>query len=403
MKNNQSTQPFVAVVGTPDRASFADTMLKDITEGLCANGLRARQFTLTAVADLPLLQKKISVIAENEPHRFLVDLNGNFNAKLTSDHYASLRFSYLLDHPFRHAHKFEDYGGTMIAGIVDATHKNAFTDLGKKTQAIFLPHAGPPPQANPLPISARTIDVLFVGNISPLLYQSHFEERICGLPDYCVRIIDRAVSLTLEERLYPYDAFRAAILQEFPEGLRNVPLVELREMFIVVETLLASRQRFEALKILARMNGVNIHLVGNIAEILERDARWVKGDRVTIHGHIPFDRVLTMIAQAKIVINANFTIVGGSHERIWQAMANGSVILTNDSLYMRSCFEDGTNMLLFPEQLTDLPTLLHAHLDNPAKLQAMADNAVAIYERYHTWKARLAPLADLFRSAAQDN
>ena len=399
MTSDRATQPFIAIIGTPDRATFANTLLHDITEGFRANNLRARKFLLKSDAQLPALQKQFEILTRDEEQLFLVDLNGNYNTCLTPDRYASLRFTYLLDHPFRHAHKFAGYEAPLIAGIVDATHKDALADIGRQIPSIFTPHAGPPHEAICLPMAAREIDVLFVGNISPILYDTPFKERTADLPAYCISVIDRAVDLALEEQLFPYEAFKAALVEKAPQLLRDTPLPELREMFIVIETLLASRQRFEALKALARIDGLNIHLVGNIEEVLEHGESLERGDGVTFHGHKSFDEVLAMMGRSKIIINANFTIVGGSHERIWQGMAHGCLVLTNDSLYIRSCFEDGTNILLFPEQLADLENLLNNYLDQPEKIQDMVNNASVLYRKNHTWEARTRDLSSLFRSA----
>jgi len=400
VRNDQASHPFVAVIGTPDRATFADTMLEDISNGLCANGLHARQFTVSSDAGLPRLQQQLEAITRDEEHIFLVDLNGNFNAKMTQSRFASLRFTYLIDHPFRHAHKFDGYDAPLVAGIVDATHKEALHDIGSNIPSIFVPHAGPPQSDFCLPVTERGIDILFVGNISPIIYEAPFNERVRGLPNHSVAVIERAVDLALEDRLYPYDAFKTAVAEEAPQLLRNTRLSELRETFIIVETLLASRQRFEALKTIAQIDGLNIHLVGNIAEVLEHGERLDKGSGVSIHSHIPFNQVLLMMERTKIIINANFTIVGGSHERIWQGMAHGCLVLTNDSLYMRSCFENETNILFFPERLTNLPALLYETIRQPAKLQKMVDRASALYQENHTWKARTQDLSSLFRSFA---
>jgi hypothetical protein len=74
-------------------------------------------------------------------------------------------------------------------------------------------------------------------------------------------------------------------------------------------------------------------------------------------------------------------------------MAEGAVVLTDVSAYMKQDFQDGESILYLPQKRLDEEDLegVAATAKDAKGLARMADRAGSIYRDRHTWKRR-APL-----------
>ena len=391
----------IAVVGTPNRAAFADAMLTGLHEGLLRNGVDSHLFLLSHDKEAAKIHAFFEDRRVAGGNLFLVDINGNFNLPLSPGKPTKMRFSFLIDHPFYHLHKFIDYPAPMTAGMIDVTHLSALADIGVNVPTVFFPHAGPDPCPDRSPLKDRDIDVLFCGNISPLVFTEIFDRRLGELPEKCRGIVGWAIERVLDAGSDVYNALKTSCREQSDSRLEDYPLRTLRGMLSLIESFAAGKLRLKYLKELLKLENRSVHIVGNIGEIIDQAGIEAPGSNVRFHDHLSFNEVVRMIRRTRLLVNANFTIVGGSHERIWQGMAGGCATLTNESVFVRSCFEDGKHILFLPRHAGDLGDLISSHLDRPRDLQAMADSALRLFADNHTWRQRVKTIIDLFEAAAR--
>ncbi len=388
----------VCVVGTPDRAAFADAMLLGIHDGLWKNGVKSHLFLLDKDEDAESIPAYLNERKTDPESLFVIDINGNYNLTPLPGRAARMRFSFLIDHPYFHAGKFAAYPHPMTVGVVDATHMTALADRGIETPVVFLPHAGPDPEPAPMPMKDRDMDILFCGNISPLVAGDVFENRLATLEKTAQDVARDAIGHVLEEGRDIHSALKKAVAGR-GMAISGFSFEDLRAIITLVESFAAGKLRLEYLGRLIALSGPTIHMVGDLEGILRQGSGVKPGPGVVFHGSLPFTEVKAMMRRTKISVNANFTIAGGSHERIWQGMAMGCLTLTNESHFMRANFEENRNILFFPRRAEEMAETVSRVLADTGRLQEMTDGAHEIYAAGHTWEKRVKAILDVFEKA----
>jgi spore maturation protein CgeB len=70
-------------------------------------------------------------------------------------------------------------------------------------------------------------------------------------------------------------------------------------------------------------------------------------------------------------------------------MLNGAVCLTDSSVYLDGILHDGTDCCIYSlSRMEELPELAGGLLDNPDKMQELADNGYRLASEGHTWAHR---------------
>ena len=92
---------------------------------------------------------------------------------------------------------------------------------------------------------------------------------------------------------------------------------------------------------------------------------------------------------SKIVLNQLANFKAGASERIFEAMLQGAVALTDDSLYLKENFKDCTDIRFYSlEQLEKLPEIVHDILSNSELTDTLRQNAYQKASTAHTWLQR---------------
>lgn len=381
----------VLVVGTPRRAGFADTMLRDIDRAFRLNGVESHLVLMEGDDDLSGVVGKANELAAAGRQVLQFDLNATFTLPPSVEMPPHRRFTLLLDHPFFHMERVLACTGDVTIGVVDRTHMPALADYGVDLPVRFVPHAGPDPDPAPRPMGERDIDVLYCANLTPLIFEPVFNKELGQLSPSARDLTVETVNRVMAGQGNIHAALREACRDVSGGPLSAFPAEELKRVLFLVEGLAVSLQRRDLVEALCRIPDRAVHIVGNIPDVLNLEAL-APLPNVRVHGMLPFEQVVEMMGRARILVNANFSITGGAHERIWQAMATGCVLLTNESGYMRDSFVEEEEILFMPGDMADLPSMVEERLRSPEQLDAMAARASAVYAREHLWKHRVAPI-----------
>lgn len=101
------------------------------------------------------------------------------------------------------------------------------------------------------------------------------------------------------------------------------------------------------------------------------------------------DISLHAVANARISLNVMPWFRGGFQERIATAMLCGAVALTDSSSYIEDNFTDGEDIVLFdPAKSQEIPSIIHAILDDDKRASDIARRGYEKAIRSHTWKNR---------------
>ena len=229
--------------------------------------------------------------------------------------------------------------------------------------------------------------MLFTG---AYLVDDNIEYHVQGLGDGlkqlwldCYHLLCTNTSLTLEAGMERCLAKRGAALPE--EDLRDMI-----RLFQDMDGILRSRARAEVIRTLANAD-VKVHIYGEGWQFLD-----CKQENLILHDRIPFDETIPLIADAKIVLNVMPWFKSGVHDRVYSAMLNESVCLTDGSEFIARTLTDGQEALIYSlEQLQELPGKVRRYLRQPEELRKIAAGGYAYAKETQTWKHRAVQLAEI--------
>lgn len=284
-------------------------------------------------------------------------------------------YNIIVDHPMYYADTLDHApeNGTVVC--VDRNHTSyieRFYPTVRRT--LFLPTAGECLKSfsDLKPFSERPIDVLFIGTYK---YDDslHYDDFSLQLSEEMIRHSDRTFESTVEHCL------KANHL-----SLSDLELKYFIQQHRLVDKNTGALFRAEILRVLVNA-GINVTVYGDHFEkttLCEHPNFLYKGRCSTEEG-------IQLMEESKIVLNQLAWFKAGSSERIYEAMLQGAVALTDDSTYLRETFIDNVDIKFYSlKHLHALPDIVRTILSNPEQMEALRINAYQKAVKYHTWLQR---------------
>ncbi len=301
-------------------------------------------------------------------------------------------YDFIVDHPMY-------YHAAIIFPIrrltflcVDECHQRFMERFYPgKVRSFFLPLAGIRSQEPEIPFQERSMDILFTG---AYLIDDNVNYHVQGLGEglrqiwlECFELLCSQTWLTLEEGVERCLKKRGLALPE--EDLRDTI-----RLFQDMDGMLRSRARAEVIRTLA--NGdVKVHIFGEGWQYLD-----CKQENLMIHDRIPFDETIPLTADAKIVLNVMPWFKSGVHDRVYSAMLNRCVCLTDSSVFVDRTITDGREALLYSlDHLDELPGKVKQYLQQTVELEAIAERGYEYAKDTQTWQHRAQQLAKIIEEA----
>ncbi|MGI9862418.1 glycosyltransferase [Moorella naiadis] len=288
----------------------------------------------------------------------------------------------MVDHPVYHLQRLEQEVENLIIACVDRSHVNFINNyFSFQKSSIFLPHGGcyvSQGSINPNQ-QPRDIDVLFGGSFAdPDILRNLWNDPKNLLTNLLNDIADFLLTqdcLSIEEGADQVLAARGIYLS-----------YELTRKFILllplVDKYIRAYRRLACLKTLAR-SGLKVEIYGSNWESAGLDGNFI------IHQAISFPEMLNLMQRARIVLNIGPNFPDGSHERVFSAMLNGAVAVSDYNKFYAQEFVNGENIILYSwTKLDTLPDQVAGLLSRQDKLNeiALAGRRLAIQK--HTWLER---------------
>ncbi len=245
----------------------------------------------------------------------------------------------------------------------------------------FLPLGGTSIQETPLPIGARSTDVVFTGNYTPPKTFNQYIERLGdeytafyhGIIDDLIAHPNRSMEQVMEEHL----------LREMG-NLSDYDLRTAMANMIFIDLYVRFYFRGLVVKTLAE-HGIKIHLYGSGWEKLDCNCP----ENLIIGGPLTSHQCLQVISQSKISLNVMPWFKNGAHDRIFNSQLNGAISLTDDSIYLREHLTDGKNCIFYDlNDIGSLPDIVSHLLDQEKQMEAIAANGYHTAITSHSWKKR---------------
>lgn len=291
-------------------------------------------------------------------------------------------YNILVDHPMYYFDTLDHapaYGVVVCADRYHTDYIKRFYPTVHRT--VFLPTAGEymKPYESLRPFHERPIDVLFIGS-----YKYHHDV----LYDEFARQLEAA--LLSDHHVTFEQAVRDCLLRN-----RQTPTMETLKCFIQkyrfidVNTTALFRQKILEALVNA---GISVTVYGNGWESLTL----ADHPHFLYKGLIAPEDGIRLMEQSKIVLNHMAWFKCGASERIFEAMLQGAVSLTDESEYLQACFTDSESIQFFSlDQLDQLPQMVNMLLSDQELAESIAQHGYQLAAQSHTWTNRLQELLDM--------
>lgn len=354
----------------------------DLAKSFKRMGHSVEEFDLLQPASLQRLNRILAVRGID----FVLGMNGHSIEHLRERIYSNRMpfpfVAFLVDHPMYHLHRFDFNRSSkqLIVTCFDQTHiaylNTYFNGVFSK---FFIPHgAAVSYQASGKlkKIKERTIDILFAGT-----YFDPAKYRLQWLAD---RAYGKLIDDVVEAAIYRYDesitdiAERVFLSRNRPFDYARNPV--LKRLLIQADFYIRGRRRREVLEKLATRP----------IRIYNNDWRYLsaRGGNVQVYPAIDYVEFQKRMADAKVVLNILPNIVYGGHDRIFTAMMQGAVSMTDKSVFLEKHFSNGENILMFDHRDPHLADWIGHQLEDADRLQEIADSGYTAANAGHSWDTR---------------
>lgn len=253
---------------------------------------------------------------------------------------------------------------------IDRYHKEFINKYFPNRASVqFLPHGGAKLSViEEIAYEDRQIDVLYVGGRTKCLRGNH---KYVFLPDDGRELFETARSLLIK---YPhltlekvYDLYMNEI------GIGLIRDAELNVIHTLYGEILEAVRGYYQGKVIEALAASGIHV--DIYSSGWEDAAEKYPDYVHTHERISPKECIRLMCNSKITLNTQPWFKYGAHERIYNAMLNGSVCVTDTSEYLKKHFENGKNIVFYElNQLDNMVKNVHLLLENPGFAKSIIEN-----------------------------
>ena len=302
----------------------------------------------------------------------------------------------LMDHPFHFEKPMKEAPKTAIVLCTDRNHVKYIRRFYKNIhQTDFLPHAGIELGRKHKPLKERKIDVLYagalpiytVGKMIPDLGEMYGLDTADMMREVLQELVvhpDKTTECAIEEYVHANVKYG----QELEEGQIRHLITHMR----FLDSYATSFFREQAVRSLVE-NGIEVTAYGVGWDLCE----WSSNPHLKYGGKVLAPQILPLMNDAMVVLNTMTWFKSGAHDRIFNGMLADSVVVTDDSTYLRRECTDGKELVMFRrEDILTLPERVCDLFGHMQCAQEIADCGYEFAKQYHTWKNRAEYIVECF-------
>lgn len=267
--------------------------------------------------------------------------------------------------------------GNIIWTCTDRIDEGIYSKLGFDN-IFFLPHA-----AEKIDISKqeKKYDVVMLS--SHIDYEEIRKQWNELYSDGLVEVMDNAVAMMLKSPAMPsYQAFVDAldVYQAKGGGIGDISLTHI---FHQIDLYIRGIDRVELVR---SIKNARVDIFGSSKN--DGWKKYIDQPNVFIHDELPFTEALDVIRQSKVVLNSCPTIRDGAHERVFNALASGALVVSSESRYLREEILPGAIIFYEGSGKAHIGPLIDDYLNNPQERTPSLQIAREIVLQNHTWEQR---------------
>lgn len=300
----------------------------------------------------------------------------------------------LVDHPLYYHSKLISNLPHMTLFCVDREHVNYVKRFYPGIKTRFLPLAGNIKLQDELqeerfvPFGERKYDLVFTANYVPI---EHLEQQFSNLDEEYATFYRGIVDDLIAN---PVQSLDVVMERHIREELGEVPDGDIRGAMsgmLFIDLLVRTYFRGQIIKQLAEAD-IKVHVFGADWDML---ACRKPENIIAKSGLISSTRCVEAVRNAKIALNIMPWFKDGAHDRVFTAMLQKTVALTDDSRYLRKEFTDGEDVVFFSlEGRKYLPDIVRMLLRDEENAMRIAECGYDRAHRRHTWMERARQIAE---------
>lgn len=313
-------------------------------------------------------------------------------------------FNILMDHPFHYSYPLEHAPATSVVFCTDKNHIDYLHRFYPHIKQVdFMPHAGMEADitkhakagnchlcfdgsAYHPAMEERSIDVLYAGGLSKYVAEGLVPD-LGEITEFDAFTLTQEVLSDLMQHPeqtteYAIESYLSSLGKEYTDRELRHWITELR----FIDSYATSFYREQAVRILVE-NGMKVAVFGGGWDQCE----WAENPNLLYGGKVLAPQVLELMNHSKIVLNTMTWYKNGIHDRIINGMLAKSVVVTDESEYLKEEFlkKDKENLGTFQlTQIEKLPDLVQEFLDDSTRMSEIAENGYQYAKTHHTWQQR---------------
>ncbi len=346
---------------------------EEMAKGFEMNGYEA---VVLVGKEIVKVQKAIEILKqEMADHGILIfSFNALFGEVLVNENLGMFDylgfpvFAFLVDHPYFHTIRLNKNAAEKhYLSCVDYNHVAYVHKYHPNVKnVVFLPHFGFR-AAEYIPYEEKKIDIYFPGSYYSL---NDREKTLQLMPDVFHQIASGLIAemlkdgtLVLEEVLENY---LASIHFEYSKD----EFTELMNAMTIVDQYVRDYQRNRVITTILE-SGIGLTVAGAGWSILKE--RYSDKIELLSEKGLDIEENIKVIANSKIILNVLPGFKNGSHERVFTALMNECICLSDKNQFFAEQFIDGQEIVYYDmEHLERLPEIIHMILQNPENAKQIA-------------------------------
>jgi len=291
-------------------------------------------------------------------------------------------FNLLVDHPMYYADSLDFAPARTTLLCADRTHVSyALRFYPNIDRAVFFPTGGEIAPEMKTEWQERPFDVLFIGS-----YKEHPDALCDEASAFIAKYLQYHTDEPFESAVTAYAMQHAQKNEKSNPCIKDDMLKTMIETHRFSETNLTAQYRKDILKQIVD-GGITVHVYGSGWE----QSGLSQHPNFILHDPVSFREGLTLMSQTKILLNHMAWFKCGSSERIFNAMSQGALCLTDSSIYLDRILTDNKNCALY--SLNDVNTTLIADrirtlLSSEETSKTIAQNGY-VTSQEHTWHSHI--------------
>jgi spore maturation protein CgeB len=336
-----------------------------------------------------LKEEDQTIVPQNDPPDFTICFNGaliNEKNEFVCDILKIPHVSLLVDPPFRYLNLIKS--PYMIISCDDRSGCKFLEDLNFH-RSFFLPHAVERELA-PIPLKERVFDVVMLATF--IDYKKNILNWPKLFPTEICKIMEEAAEITFESSI----SFIQAFENLYEKLLKNSPKDKFNDLSIkhVLSQLEFYIKGKDRILLAESLKDIPLHIFGTTKDLINWKTYFgIKHPNIHVHGGITYDSALSVMQQSKIVLNPSLKNREGAHERFFSGVACGSLVITNESLFLSEQFQENEEIIFYHHQnLEEMNSKILSFLSHEDQRTAIVEKGRQKVLAYHTWDNRVAEL-----------